>query len=287
MRTLFSLLSLIVVFPPLIYGQNDHDWKKGPDYLIQQLPKPPHNTKRDFRIWPMYPDPGPPNPPECIQEICIYRVGIGTDQPAAKLHVKLDSRDEGLSQVILTLTSNQGTLNFYGNDISASNASGPIAQLYLNRKNKAAVVVPILEITGGSDLAEPFEIAGKEPVSPGMVVSIDSEHPGQLRLANEAYDRTVAGIISGANGLNPGMIMKQEGSIGNGSMPVALTGRVYCWADASEAPILPGDLLTTSDTPGHAMKVTDYARAQGAIIGKAMSSLLEGKGLVLVLVNLQ
>jgi hypothetical protein len=35
------------------------------------------------------------------------------------------------------------------------------------------------------------------------------------------------------------------------------------------------------------MKVTDHAQAQGAIIGKAMSALKEGKGMVLVLVTLQ
>jgi hypothetical protein len=35
------------------------------------------------------------------------------------------------------------------------------------------------------------------------------------------------------------------------------------------------------------MKVTDYKKAQGAIIGKAMSSLGEGHGLVLVFVTLQ
>jgi hypothetical protein len=35
------------------------------------------------------------------------------------------------------------------------------------------------------------------------------------------------------------------------------------------------------------MKVTDYERAKGAIIGKAMSSLEEGRGLILVLVSLQ
>ena len=81
--------------------------------------------------------------------------------------------------------------------------------------------------------------------------------------------------------------MAQEGSAANGTVPVALTGRVYAWADASYAAIEPGDLLTTSDTPGHAMRVSDYTRAQGAIIGKAMSKLSEGKGLVLVLVTLQ
>ena len=81
--------------------------------------------------------------------------------------------------------------------------------------------------------------------------------------------------------------MGQAGSVADGEHPVALSGRVYCWADASGGAIEPGDLLTTSATPGHAMKVTDHARAQGAIIGKAMTSLDRGTGLVLVLVSLQ
>lgn len=287
MKTLFSLLILIFVFPSLIYGQNDHDWKKGPNFSIQQ--QHPNGGILVYTIRPMYPDlgsSGPISPPAGLN--FIDRVGIGTEQPVAKLHVKLNNRDESSQFLeILRLTSNMGTTIFYGNEISAKNASGNPAPLFLNKTNKVAVVVPILEITGGSDLAEPFEIAGKEPVSPGMVVSIAPEHPGQLRLASEAYDRTVAGIISGANGLNPGLTMKQEGGIGNGGLPVALAGRVYCWVDASVSPIHPGDMLTSSDTPGHAMKVMDYTQAQGAIIGKAMSSLLEGKGLVLVLVNLQ
>ena len=83
------------------------------------------------------------------------------------------------------------------------------------------------------------------------------------------------------------MLMGQAGTVADGSHPVALTGRVYCLADASNGPIEPGDLLTTSATPGHAMKVTDYSRAQGAVIGKSMESLQSGTGLVLVLVSLQ
>ncbi len=151
-------------------------------------------------------------------------------------------------------------------------------------------ITPVLEITGGSDLSEQFKIRGIEAEispSPGMVVSIDPEHPGDLVVSNDAYDRRVAGIISGAGGLNPGMLMGQNGSEADGGYPVALSGRVYCWADASKGPIEPGDLLTTSETPGHAMKVTDHDRAYGAIIGKAMTGLEEGKGLVLVLVALQ
>ena len=73
----------------------------------------------------------------------------------------------------------------------------------------------------------------------------------------------------------------------DGQHPVALTGRVWTWCDAATGAIAPGDLLTTSGRPGHAMKVTDHGKAQGAIIGKAMSSLREGTGLVLILVSLQ
>lgn len=154
------------------------------------------------------------------------------------------------------------------------------------------VKMTVANITGGSDLAERFEV--KTPVNvkaspmPGMVVCIDPVNPGELVLSSKAYDKTVAGIISGAGGLNTGMMMGQNATLANGAHPVALTGRVYCHADAAQEPITPGDLLTTSDVPGHAMKVTDHANAMGSVIGKAMTPLAKGKqGLVMVLVSLQ
>jgi hypothetical protein len=127
---------------------------------------------------------------------------------------------------------------------------------------------------------------GRAEIPKGSVVVIDKDHPGELKLSATAYDKTVAGIVSGANGINPGIALHQEGAL-EGGQNVALTGRVYVQADASNGAIEPGDLLTTSTTPGHAMKVTDYARAQGAILGKAMTTLDAGKGMVLVLVSLQ
>lgn len=145
----------------------------------------------------------------------------------------------------------------------------------------------VLVIDAGGDLAEPFDINGVETIESGMVVAIDPDNPGQLRLSTAAYDRTVAGVVSGAGGINPGLILQQEGSVAAGEHPVALSGRVYVYADATNGAIEPGDLLTTSATPGHAMKVTDHDRAQGAVLGKAMSRLEEGTGLVLVLVTLQ
>jgi hypothetical protein len=84
------------------------------------------------------------------------------------------------------------------------------------------------------------------------------------------------------------MVMQAEGRPhAAGEHPLAMTGRVWCLADAAHGPILRGDRLTTSPTVGHAMKAVDEARAPGAVIGKAMSELPEGLGFVLVLVNLQ
>ena len=69
---------------------------------------------------------------------------------------------------------------------------------------------------------------------------------------------------------------------------IALAGRVYCKVDATEEAVQAGDQLTTSVTAGHAMKATDYDRARGAVLGKAMESLAKGKkGKILVLVTLQ
>ncbi|WP_419623191.1 hypothetical protein, partial [Thiolapillus sp.] len=146
-----------------------------------------------------------------------------------------------------------------------------------------------LAITGGSDLSEQFDInAPKTPVEAGMLVSIDPQNPGKLIPSDEPYDRKVAGIVSGAGGVKPGMMMGQNGTIANGEYPVALSGRVYALADTSEGgEIKPGDLLTTSRIPGYAMKATDAEKRSGAVIGKAMTSLKTKKGLVLVLVSLQ
>lgn len=150
------------------------------------------------------------------------------------------------------------------------------------------ITTQVLQITGGSDLSEQFDIQSiHAELKAGMIVCIDSENPGRLVTSSKAHDTTVAGVVSGAGGVKPGMLMGQRGTAADGQHPVALTGRVYCWVDADQGAVKPGDLITTSATPGHGMKVTDHAKAQGAVIGKAMSALAQGKGLVLVLVSLQ
>ena len=149
----------------------------------------------------------------------------------------------------------------------------------------------ILEITGGSDLSESFDITSNNKIVSnslaGLLVSIDPKNPGKLAITSQAYDKKLAGIVSGANGIKPGMIMGQHASIANGQFPIALSGRVYVKADATFGAIQPGDFLTSSSISGIAMKAAGFQKAQGAIIGKAMTGLERGEGMVLVLVNLQ
>ncbi|HEV8481516.1 MAG TPA: hypothetical protein VGR66_12045 [Candidatus Eisenbacteria bacterium] len=146
-----------------------------------------------------------------------------------------------------------------------------------------------LQIMGGSDLAEPFDVARREGATPepGSVVVIDAAHPGDLAISEEPYDTRVAGVISGANGLAPGMVMQSDAEHAHGEHAVALTGRVWCKVDASFGAVHPGDLLVSSPTPGYAMCANDVSRRAGAVLGKAMTSLETGRGLVLVLVSLQ
>lgn len=136
----------------------------------------------------------------------------------------------------------------------------------------------------GADCAEEFAISTLLDVEPGSVMVIDEE--GSLRACSRPYDRKVAGVVSGAGGYRPGVILDAQSDKAL-RRPIALVGKVYCRADADFGPIAVGDLLTTSSSPGHAMRADDSTRAAGALLGKALQSLDHGRGLIAVLVALQ
>jgi len=109
---------------------------------------------------------------------------------------------------------------------------------------------------------------------------------GILEPSQFAYDKRVAGVVSGAGSYKPGIVLDKQESQPN-RKPIALVGKVYCKVDASFGPVEIGDLLTTSPTPGHAMKVTDQFKAFGAVIGKALRPLKTGQELIPILIALQ
>ena len=137
-----------------------------------------------------------------------------------------------------------------------------------------------------SDFAEDFDISDQQQaLEPGTVMVLSER--GCLQASTRAYDRRVAGVLSGARGLKPGIILDKRGRDTGSRASVALAGKVYCKVDAEDSGIEVGDLLTTSHTPGHAMKATDPQRSFGAVIGKALHPLAEGRDYVAILVALQ
>jgi hypothetical protein len=136
----------------------------------------------------------------------------------------------------------------------------------------------------GADCAEQFDMGGDQPIEPGSVVVLDED--GLLTESREAYDRKVAGVVSGAGSYRPAIVLDKQATPRE-RQPIALVGKVYCKVDAEYSPVGVGDMLTTSPTPGHAMKANDPAKAFGAVIGKALGNLSAGRGLVPILVALQ
>jgi hypothetical protein len=135
------------------------------------------------------------------------------------------------------------------------------------------------------DFAEDFDIL-EANVEAGTVMVLNES--GSLIPSHQEYDRKVAGVVSGAGGYKPAIVMDSKDTPpGIDRLPIALMGKVYCKVDARDGPVEIGDLLTTSSTIGYAMKAEDPTKAFGAVIGKSLACLKEGTGMIPILVTLQ
>jgi hypothetical protein len=137
-----------------------------------------------------------------------------------------------------------------------------------------------------ADLAEMLPAANG--LQPGDVLVVGAD--GKLTRSSQPYQTTVVGVYS----TQPGFL----GGAGDetdltGKVPLAVIGIVPVKVTAENGPILPGDALTTSSIPGHAMKakaVTIEGMSvfpSGVIIGKAMERLDQGTATIQMLVMLQ
>jgi len=139
-------------------------------------------------------------------------------------------------------------------------------------------------ILTGADCAEDFSIDNDAEVAPGTVMVVADS--GRLTPSSRPYDRRVAGVVSGAGPFKPAIVLDKR-HCDDHRRPIALVGKVFCNVDTAVGPIAVGDLLTTSATPGFAMKAADRDLAFGAVIGKALAPLATGRGMIPILVALQ
>ena len=139
---------------------------------------------------------------------------------------------------------------------------------------------------GGADFAEAFAVKGpKQSYEPGDVLVIDSSSNRRVQLSQEPYSTLVAGIYS----TKPGVLAAPHSLSGQRpeGVPMAVVGVVPTKVTAKNGAIKRGDLLVTSALRGYAMKGTDRSRMTGAVVGKALEPLAQGKGVIQVLVTLQ
>jgi hypothetical protein len=138
----------------------------------------------------------------------------------------------------------------------------------------------------GGDYAESVDVTGtRVQYEPGDVMVVDSHAPGNFHKSAEPYSTLAAGIYS----TKPGAVGRRstDPSRTKDEIPMAMIGIVPTKVSAENGPVMPGDLLVTSSTPGYAMRGTDRDRMTGAIVGKALGSVQRDKGTIEVLVTLQ
>ena len=125
---------------------------------------------------------------------------------------------------------------------------------------------------GAIDIAELIYSEGTLPVAGDVLVASSNQ---TVSLSNKPYDTKVVGIVSTKPHLSMG---SEYGS--PTSVELALAGRVPVKVTLENGPIEVGDLLTTSSTPGYAMKCNIETQEQklmcmGTILGKALEAFDE------------
>jgi hypothetical protein len=132
-----------------------------------------------------------------------------------------------------------------------------------------------------SQVGESIELS--ETAESGDVVEIDPAAPGIFRLARMANSPAVAGVLVQSPGVALGA---DETASVERLCFLALTGRVSVKVSIENGNIHPGDLLVSSNTPGHAMKAPPDPKP-GTVIGKALGNLLKDRGVTEMLVMLR
>jgi hypothetical protein len=139
---------------------------------------------------------------------------------------------------------------------------------------------------GGADFAE--MLPAVQGLEAGDVLAIGPD--GHLTLSTEPYQGTLAGVYSTKPGLVGGAT---DGESTEGRVPLAVAGVVPVKVTDEGGPIVAGDSLTSSSTPGHAMKAAKVQVGgiaffpSGVVIGKALEPLHSATGVVRALVVLQ
>lgn len=231
------------------------------------------------------------SPPNQVPQTIVLRVNAedlqSPEEPDDSTVVLALNSSDGRPRIQFDGDRSQGI--FGGNGVSGQVFVFPSTASDFSNPDQATIRLDGAEgdiLLANADCAEDFVVAAEEHplVEPGHVMVLDDQ--ANLTLCTQSYDRRVAGVVSGAGGYRPGIVLGRRAGAAD-CVPLALAGRVACRVDADLGAIAVGDPLTTSTSIGHAMKAQDRDLAFGAVIGKALQPMASGKGLIPILVALQ
>jgi hypothetical protein len=196
-------------------------------------------------------------------------VGIGTNVPNATLEVNGTAQFDGA---------------LVGALVGSANAPVSIGSAGISFGGTAQTTAWTGVLCGG-DYAESVNVTGDRiNYAPGDVLVIDPASPGKFLKSDEPYSTLVTGVYS----TDPGVVgRRQKTPKSADEVPMAMIGIVPTRVSAENGAIHPGDLLVTASTMGYAMKGTDRSRMLGAVIGKALSNLDSGTGVIEAAITLQ
>ncbi|MBI2029972.1 site-specific integrase [Candidatus Gottesmanbacteria bacterium] len=208
-------------------------------------------------------------------------VGIGLTAPLLRLHVT-DSQSATASAMIEntdTGTDADGLavkLGFTASVGGSCNTGGGACNEFItfldgngNKIGKihATSATAVLYKTSGADYAEGFQKQNyNEEFLPGEVVSIGNDGAKVVK-SNSEYNNKLVGVITDNAGF-------AGGYEGEDSVMVGLLGQVKVKINPNSPEILEGDLITSSNSTGKAMK----ADKPGITIGKALEKWKPGSG---------
>lgn len=176
----------------------------------------------------------------------------------------------GITDDILDCTANANFVCGTGDITIGSNDS---TVWYLNDAG-SWVLVSMMDSSDNQGAGNGFDYAEYFPshaeLSPGDVVTVDATGVEFVKKSEQAYDRAAVGVVS----TQPGMVIG-EPTVAYAAQ-IALAGRVPVNVTDENGAVEPGDYLTTSSTPGFAMKATEA----GAVIGVALESFAGTSGQV-------
>ena len=170
-----------------------------------------------------------------FSETALFESGVSASSSYGFVFDTENSLDVGSDNYLLSLRNN-------GDSVFSVATNGDV-------ETSGDVYADSFNTTGNSpgDLAEKVDVVGSE-VEPGDVLTVDSEKLDTYRMSENAYDSTVAGVVSTDPSITIG-----DGKTSSTAV-MAMIGRVPIKVTATNGPIERGDILVTSDNPGHAMK---------------------------------